>query len=398
MKKQNKRNLFLKWARLFLISLPAVCLLLVGGLAVSNLGMPRRSSAIERLSGADKARLAEFQHLRTTLGDSVWPGWGQADIPVILYNEEYAFLVEYPEPADGWVKIPTGIQRGGPWEVVPSDAFLGTVYYRQNLPDPEITPEAFTVVVGDRWVASLTTLEWFEIKMQQNIRNDLPELLRPIFPYRLFLRQLVDGIDQYISLIAHESFHALQGVHAPEKLAASESANIKLENQYPWADTDFQHDWQAELDLLTEALRSTNGAEVTDLVRQFLALRAERRERAGLSSDLIAYEKQREWLEGLARYGELELWRQASRGNYQPVPEVVNLPNFKSYAGYQIRWERELDQIAMTADDTGDGRFYYSGMAQAFLLDQLFPNWKTRAFQEDVWLDDLLAEVVKRYE
>jgi hypothetical protein len=47
------------------------------------------------------------------------------------------------------------------------------------------------------------------------------------------------------------------------------------------------------------------------------------------------------------------------------------------------------------AGDEGDGRFYYSGMAQAFLLDQLMPGWKARAFDEGVWLDDLLAEAVQ---
>ena len=46
------------------------------------------------------------------------------------------------------------------------------------------------------------------------------------------------------------------------------------------------------------------------------------------------------------------------------------------------------------ADDTGDGRFYYSGYAQAVLLDQIDPSWKARAFAPDVFLEDLLAEAV----
>jgi len=47
------------------------------------------------------------------------------------------------------------------------------------------------------------------------------------------------------------------------------------------------------------------------------------------------------------------------------------------------------------ANDEGDGRFYYSGMAQAFLLDRLRPDWKSKAFDEDIWLEDLLAEAVR---
>lgn len=394
MKRINRTRSRWRQVGLILIGIPSCCLLLAGGLALSNLRLPKHSFPVETLSDADKARLAEFQHLRTTLGDAVWPGWGHTDIPVILYNEKYAFLVGDPNPADGWIKVPAGSQQGVSWELTASDDFFGIPYHRQELPDPEVTPEAFTVKVGDRWVASLTTLDWFKIEMRENIRNDLPAFLHPIFPYDLFLKQLVSGSDQYVSLIAHEAFHAFQGAQTPGKLAASEFASFEFEKQYPWSNADLQEDWQTELELLKQALRSTDESELRLLVGQFLNLRLERREQAGMSGDLIAYEQQREWLEGLARYAELELWRQASIENYQPVPEVVSLTDFKNYTGYPDRWKRELDQISRTADDTGDGRFYYSGMAQAFLLDRLLPGWKLRAFEENVWLDELLADAV----
>ena len=44
------------------------------------------------------------------------------------------------------------------------------------------------------------------------------------------------------------------------------------------------------------------------------------------------------------------------------------------------------------ADDEGDGRFYYTGMA--YLLDRLMPDWKQKAFDDGIWLEDLLAEAV----
>jgi hypothetical protein len=46
------------------------------------------------------------------------------------------------------------------------------------------------------------------------------------------------------------------------------------------------------------------------------------------------------------------------------------------------------------ANDEGDGRFYYSGMAQAYLLDRLSPGWKQSAFQPGVYLDELLAAAI----
>jgi hypothetical protein len=37
-------------------------------------------------------------------------------------------------------------------------------------------------------------------------------------------------------------------------------------------------------------------------------------------------------------------------------------------------------------------------MAQAFLLDRLMPGWKGRAFEDGVWLDDLLSEALQQTE
>jgi hypothetical protein len=237
----------------------------------------------------------------------------------------------------------------------------------------------------------LQTFDWARINLVQTIRRDLPEFLRPIFPYRLFVGQLIRGDDQYISLIAHEAFHAYQGIAAPDKLAAAETINRQVEAHYPWADVNLQADWQTELDILAEALQSTDPVNTRALVNRFLDTRSARREAAGLSP--IAYEQQREWLEGLARYAELESWRQANINGYSPLPETIDLPDFDGYAGFETRWSRELQQMTRMADHQGDGRFYYSGMAQAYLLDQLLPDWKARAFDTGVWLEDLLAEI-----
>ncbi len=135
------------------VRIVASFLLLALGLVLlsvaSNVFEPNRSSITDRLTGAEKARLAEALHLRQALGGSIWPGWGEADIPVILYNEEYAFLVRYPHPPVGWTKIPQNLSRGDRWELVPNDTFEDRVYYRQRLA-PGITPEAFTVLVGEQ--------------------------------------------------------------------------------------------------------------------------------------------------------------------------------------------------------------------------------------------------------
>jgi hypothetical protein len=38
-------------------------------------------------------------------------------------------------------------------------------------------------------------------------------------------------------------------------------------------------------------------------------------------------------------------------------------------------------------------RFYYTGMAQAMLLDRLHPGWHEQTLTDEVWLESLLDEV-----
>lgn len=371
--------------------------ILIAGLialtALRNHNLPTHSAIVERLSDAEKARLAELFHLRETLGDAVWPGWGQAGVPVILYNEGYAFLVNYPgAPPDGWIRMPQNERRGSAWELVPDDLFLGTPYYRQALPDPNKTPENFTVLVGDRWVATMQTREYSAIAFYAGFRSELPDFLRPIFPYRLLWRLMMGHSETYIEGLAHESFHAYQGTNAPERLAEAERA-APLESRYPWENDTLEAAWKAELDLLYRAVKAPSAAEAADLARQFLAQRQARRAMPGMSAELSAYERKREWLEGLAKYAELTLGLTAARSaGYQPVVAIAADRDFKAYRTQERFWSQQLSEVKRAR--SAEIRFYYNGMAQAALLDRLAPKWKTRALDEGVWLDELLAEAV----
>jgi len=69
--------------------------------------------------------------------------------------------------AKGWIKVQQGFSRGGEWERVPNETLLGSHYYRQRLPDSGVTPECFSVRVGDVWVGSIQTMEWMQISMRE---------------------------------------------------------------------------------------------------------------------------------------------------------------------------------------------------------------------------------------
>lgn len=364
----------------------------VGALAaLSNLGMPTHSLVVDRLGALEKARLAEAFHLRRTLGDRVWPGWGSATIPAVVYNEGYVFLVGYPDPPAGWRTVPDHRQHGGPWEPVANDQFAGAPYYRQQLFSPEIEPQSFIVLVGDRWVSSLGTKEWMVISLGQQVREDFG----PLFPYRLFTRLLIGSSETYIGALLHESFHAYQGMVAPTRLESSETIARQHGDQYPVNDAAHQQAWQTELNLLADALNATSPEESSQLARQFLAQRAKRRTAMALTPALIEYECQREWLEGLAKYAELAILRQAAAGDsYTPLPAIAADDDFSAYSRAERYWSQQVAQIRRMAGDEGDGRFYYSGMAQAFLLDRLLPGWEERIISEDVTLEELLDEAV----
>jgi hypothetical protein len=360
-----------------LLGLPVLC----GGLillsAVSNIGLPQQSAVVDRLGALEKAQLAEAIQLRGAVGNAVWPGWGDAAIPVLLWNEQYAFLVGHPAPPPGW-------------EAVPDDDFFGAPYYRQVARDPQ----AFAVRVGDVWAASMATREWMPLALHAEVRNDLPEFLKPLFPYRLVTR--VYTTDWHIAAIQHESFHAYQAQTALERLRAAENTVRSGEARYLWDHAEFQADWAAELKLLQQAVQAASDAEATDLARQFLAGRTLRRQSVELSPDMGNYERQREWLEGTAKYVELQAWRAgATTPAYTPQPALTADRQFKDYRGYQQRLNEEIRHLTrLKLDQPGDSRFYYSGMAQALLLDRLAPGWKDRAFDDGVWLEALLAEAV----
>jgi hypothetical protein len=347
----------------------------VGLSALSNLTLPAGPAVLDRLTLLDKARLQETQHLKQMLGDVVWPGWGQADIPLLLWNEEYVFLMGYAEPPADWT-------------LVADDNFDGQPYYRQ----PAHDPQNFAVLVGGRWAASMATKWEMDHFMMTQFRTMMPGPLKPVFPYRL----LIQPTEVQITGVLHETFHAYVAVVNPIRF--SDGGKVyQAEERYWSADTAMREAWSAEIQLLTQAVRAKTDDTAMEFVRQFLAQRDERRQLYKLEPALVSYERELEWLEGLAKYIELRIWREAATSpDYEPLAALVDDPDFKAYATFPQRWSQEVDQLQRQANQEGEVRFYYTGMVQALLLDRLVPDWKARILTEAVGVEDLLREAVQR--
>jgi len=384
------------WGLFILLGILGFCLLSIVILLIINIFLPKNSAFSNQLGEMDMVRVLEAQHLRENFGDQVFPGLQSVEIPVLLFNEENAFLTGMQNPEDGWVKVPQEQQRGEAWQLLPAmEEFLEQPYYRSAY-DANSEPDAFTVRVGETYVSSLPTFEWFRIDLMNHFRSDLPGFVKPIFPYSLVASIFIPNSDTYLSMIQHESFHAFQAVWAHPRFEQAERDGIQLGDQYPWVDKAGIGAWQKELELLQAALKAEDKEITRQLAKQFLDQRTNRRKLMNLSAELIRYETQREWIEGMARYAELETWRLAAVDEeYQPIPEMKSDHKFKDYNTFEQRWKRELDQIVRMAEDEGDGRFYYSGMAQAFLLDRLHPSWKlTLGADPMLNLEDLLEQAM----
>jgi len=358
--------------------------------ALYNLTLPTESKVKDILTQDQKAYISEAMNLQQKMGNEVWPGWGNLQTPVITYNEKYAFLVGYPDPPAGWMKMPKEELRGTAWEVVKNDRFGGTSYYRQLLPNPDITPENFTVKVGDRWVTTMQTKEYFAVTFYKNLHDELPPVLNAIFPYEIFWQLLMGSADDYISSLAHEDFHAFQGTEVPQRLAEAESPPFSKD--YPWEKS--ANGWNEEIDLLMEAFNNKNNEAALKLVAQFLAKRSERREKSNLPAEIIRYEQKREWLEGLAKYAELKIGVMTSENqSYKPVNEIENVPGFKNYETRVDHFNKQIGDVKRIGNRPAETRFYYTGMLQAVMLDRLMPGWKKDAFKKDVYLENLLEKL-----
>jgi len=349
-----------------------LCLALAVISTISNRGLPTRPQPTDRLDPLDKARLEESIHLKSQLGESVWPGWGKMEIPIILWNQDYSFLITYPDQPPGW-------------EVIPDDTFFGQFYYRQ----PSDDPQNFAVNVDERWVASIGTKYEMDASLIGVFQELLPPVIEKIFPYRL----LILPSEVQISAALHESFHVYQAEVVRQRLEAAESAH-KLGDAYWQADESMHDAWAEEIEKLSNALAAPTDQEAAEWVRQFLGQRLQRRSSQGLTQDLIDYERWLEWEEGLAKYVELAIWKAAYEARaYQPVDGLANDPDFKRYATFPQRWSQEVDQMKRQAKQDGETRFYYTGMAQAMLLERLMVNWKARILSENVWLETLLGAI-----
>ena len=253
---------------------------------------------------------------------------------------------------------------------------MGQPYYRQALPDPEITPENFTVKVGDEWVSTFQTREYAEMSFYNGFKNELPPFINWVFPYKLFWNLIMGDAENYVTGLIHEGFHAYQATEAFDKFVASESV-ARMSGDYPWGRPENRNGWEKETDFLVKAYEADSQEERMEMATAFIHAREERRQQSGLEDSFIDYEIKREWLEGLAKYTELKIGIVAANlPSYTPVEGAAEASDFEMYQNKESYLANQISEVPRASSRDGESRFYYGGMLQAMVLDQLDPAWR----------------------
>ncbi len=383
---KRRKPLFL----IILYSFSALCLTAFAILFIINQTIPKTSLQPEILSENQLTLLKEADHLISSVGNRVFPGWSENSTGWVVYNESTAFAVGIQEPTtEGWIMYPRNSQRGGKWQ---SREYEGIIIYQTGILDPEKTPENFIVKIGDQIAASFQTHEYALIYFHNLMYAELPPVIREVFPYKIFFHHLTLAPEAYVSTLSHEAFHVFQAKQNPTMFEKAELI-ANWENQYPFEDETLLTTWKEELKILQQAAEISNREDAIRIAEEFLRIREQRRHEAKLSESLIDYERKREWLEGMAKYAELEIGKIAAESDYQPLPQANEKLGLKNYNSRKQFWKTQLTSMANTKMD-GETLFYYSGFAQGVLLDHLMPGWKERVIQGEN-LEDLISETIK---
>ena len=326
----------------------------------------------DHLTEREIAIVREVLRLRRFVGEDIWPGFGARPIPLQLFNDQYGFAVGVQSAPEGWEEVPGGRVDGMP-------------YFRTARPEKQ----AFAVRVGPQWAGSLSVKDVLDAQAPRALREHLPFVGR-LIPYRLF----IISTDQYVAAILHEQFHAFQAMTNPARFQRALDS-YRAQDAYPWARDGFRSAWLEEVRLLQAALAAPLTVDKARLAGQFIAKRKARRQAFLSEPAAISFEREVEWLEGLGKYAEVRAYQLAAALPYQPLPEMAGDPQFARYGKFGRWWKQELRNMTVRMNLRGDLPFYYSGVMQAMLLDELRPGWKTDFLAGEASFEESLAAAAR---
>lgn len=330
--------------------------------------------------------LKECRSITGTIGDKFYPGWDFQKIPVLFYRPNVQeLLINYPHKPAGFHEY-LGFSPLGKDEIiyVRNDTTIFSIDGQNTSTEIE---GIRVLVVSDYYSRMRSQIDGVILSRPNDFVADWLEKWN-------FLESPYDEI----FLILHEAFHVYQRKMAPEKYA-----DEMVVSKYPLLDPINNSLFVLEGEILRDALFSKDPAEKIEKVREFAAVRTFRQSR--LKKEFAKYENINEYVEGTAKYVEYRFLKMGEL--VQPVYEMYYRNGFNGYKNVLSKKLADNINNMVNVASVSDNRFgnkfgagpmrwrtYELGACQALLLDDIMPEWKTKIFEDSVYLCDLLKQAV----
>ena len=338
------------WLRVRIVPLKALIVILLLSI---NIGA---QEAKPQLRDDDRTRLAEAFRMAAKLGDRVWKGWSKAPFAVLLVTPEYEFLVRHPKPSKDFASAGY-------------DSLLASeIYYRPRTVQPNLLATypavgaVSTIVIGQpENTAAKTSTRW-------------------------------------VITLFHEHFHQMQDSQ-PDFYAAADALGLARGDQtgmwmlnfpFPYERMEVKEQFSMTSLALRDVLRASQGKDFRSKLSAYLAAR--KRFQETLAPDDYKYFSFQLWKEGVARYTEYRIAKEAA-ARYAPSKQFASLKDFTPFAddARQMLDRVMTDLETMSLDKRQRTALYPFGAAEAMLLDRVNPDWQKRYFAEKFFLDKLFT-------
>jgi len=299
------------------------------------------------LTHADMALINEVYHLQRVAGAAIWPGWNADDAPFLYKTAHWDFLMNHPRPP-------------APYKAVFDSIYGDTLYIARN--SDSLSYRAAYPVNGR-----------FTVVMTTPGEDDDP------------CRWVIKGV--------HELFHVFQNKVRQQRIVnpfvGPHADKHELSYPFPYDDSIIPSYMRLEAEHIFSAIQSgKNDPKIKKLHAHFQMVGS----RVFLDSLDWRFKQWMEWNEGVARYTERETALiAADSALYRPTDRFLHYYTDAAYAKtWNSDYRNDLNPIRFVGEGVrGRIQFYYLGMAKAYLLDLLDPDWRNDYFSFP--LDKLLT-------
>lgn len=285
----------------------------------------------------DWVLIEEAMNLKNKLGNQLWKDWGTGSVPLLYKKRTVDVLIDHPAPPNGYVQYYSRTAKK-------------TIWIRPNVDTVQIQAT-------------------YDINGINTVVISEPDAG---YPPCLWVLKAV-----------HEFFHIYQGFHKPVNPFLQEYRGCnELNFPFEYSLSNVKSIGQIEakyiyLIITKDKWSANDSVDIKQFQQNWLVI-AKTIYRDSLH---FFYKQIQEWSEGAARYTEREIARLAASEIYKPLPQFVKDfdSQYKTVFNEYYGQNKIFNPLRFVYSGVmGNVIFYYSGLAKCYLLDRLYPAWKTK--------------------